>query len=134
MRCFSRDLWPLWGQRAPAVLIAVASTSSYCSITDNFTVDAGVTYVSPQRTIKNVDRLPPTGPGQLPDTLGVTPSIDVEGDYSVPRVGFKFNVVDPVDCLATYTEPFGAVAEFGHGQRLLAALLSNSASTPRILG
>ena len=77
--------------------------------------EAGVTYVSPRRTIKNVDRLPPTGLGQLPDTLGVTPSIDVEGDYTVPRAGFKLNVFEPVDCLATYSEPYGADANFGTG-------------------
>ncbi|MBL8576166.1 MAG: outer membrane protein transport protein [Mesorhizobium sp.] len=76
--------------------------------------EAGVTYVSPQRTIKNVDRLP-TPPPSLPDTLGITPSIKVQGDYTVPRAGFKMNVFEPVDCLATYTEPYGADANFGTG-------------------
>ncbi len=80
-----------------------------------YATEAGVTFVSPQRTIKNVDRLPPNGPGQLPDTLGVTKSIDVGGDYTVPRFGFKMNIVEPVDCLGSYSEPFGASAYYGTG-------------------
>lgn len=67
--------------------------------------DASVTYVSPQRTIKNVRRLDGTG--------ATTKSIDIEGDYTVPRLGLKLNIVDPVDCLASYTEPYGVDADHG---------------------
>ena len=70
-----------------------------------YSFEAGVTYVSPQRTLKNVRRLDPTG---------LTASaVKVDGDYAVPRVGLKFNVVEPVDCLASYTKPYGADADYG---------------------
>ncbi|PAQ01537.1 outer membrane protein transport protein [Mesorhizobium mediterraneum] len=70
-----------------------------------YSFDAGITYVSPQRTLKNVQRLDGSGMS--------TSEIDVGGDYAVPRVGFKANIFEPVDCLATYTEPYGAEADFG---------------------
>ncbi|TIT49934.1 MAG: transporter, partial [Mesorhizobium sp.] len=70
-----------------------------------YSFDAGVTYVSPQRTLKNVQRLDGSGMS--------TSEIDVGGDYAVPRIGFKANIFEPVDCLASYTEPYGAEADFG---------------------
>ncbi|RUV67103.1 MAG: transporter [Mesorhizobium sp.] len=70
-----------------------------------YSVDAGVTYVSPQRTLKNVQRLDGSGLSSS--------SVDVGGDYAVPRIGIKANLFEPVDCLATYTEPYGAEADFG---------------------
>ncbi|RWN39172.1 OmpP1/FadL family transporter [Mesorhizobium sp.] len=70
-----------------------------------YSFDAGVTYVSPQRKLKNVQRLDGSGMS--------TSEVDVGGDYAVPRVGFKANIFEPVDCLATYTEPYGAEADFG---------------------
>ena len=70
-----------------------------------YSFDAGVTYVSPQRKLNNVQRL---------DGSGLTTSeVDVGGDYAVPHVGIKANVLEPVDCLATYTQPYGAVANYG---------------------
>ncbi|RWK51316.1 outer membrane protein transport protein [Mesorhizobium sp.] len=74
-----------------------------------YSIDTGVTYVSPQRTLKNVRRLDsPPNPVALS-----SPSVDVGGDYAVPRIGIKANIFEPVDCLATYTEPYGAEADFG---------------------
>ncbi|RWP39397.1 MAG: transporter [Mesorhizobium sp.] len=70
-----------------------------------YSFDAGVTYVSPQRTLKNVQRLDGSGLSSS--------SVDVGGDYAVPRIGIKANIFEPVDCLATYTEPYGAEADFG---------------------
>ncbi|TIP23623.1 MAG: transporter [Mesorhizobium sp.] len=70
-----------------------------------YSFDAGVTYVSPQRKLKNVQRLDGSGMS--------TSEIDVGGDYVVPRIGFKANIFEPVDCLATYTKPYGAEADFG---------------------
>ncbi|SIT53125.1 Membrane protein involved in aromatic hydrocarbon degradation [Mesorhizobium prunaredense] len=70
-----------------------------------YSFDAGVTYVSPQRTLKNVQRLDGSGMSSS--------SVDVGGDYAVPRIGIKANIFEPVDCLATYTEPYGAEADFG---------------------
>ncbi len=73
--------------------------------------EAGVIYVSPQRELKNVRRavsLSPLSPRQ-------SDSVDVGGDYAVPRLGAKFNLFEPVDCLATYTQPYGADADYGKG-------------------
>ncbi|SJM34056.1 OmpP1/FadL family transporter [Mesorhizobium delmotii] len=70
-----------------------------------YSFDAGVTYVSPQRTLKNVQRLDGSGMSSS--------SVDVDGDYAVPRIGIKANIFEPVDCLASYTEPYGAEADFG---------------------
>jgi long-chain fatty acid transport protein len=74
-----------------------------------YSFDAGVTYVSPQRKLKNVQRVdsPP-----YPVALS-SPSVDVDLDYAVPRVGLKVNIFEPVDCLASYTKPYGADADFG---------------------
>jgi long-chain fatty acid transport protein len=70
-----------------------------------YSFDAGVTYVSPQRKLKNVHRLDGSGLS--------TSEIDVDGDYAVPRIGIKANIFDPVDCLASYSKPYGADANFG---------------------
>ena len=72
-----------------------------------FSAEAGVTYVSPRRTLKNVERQDGFGASSA--------SVDVDGDYAVPRIGFKANLFEPVDCLATYTEPYGADGGFGTG-------------------
>jgi len=40
-------------------------------------------------------------------------SIDVDGNYFVPRFGIKFNAAPGLDCLLSYTEPFGADAGYG---------------------
>lgn len=70
-----------------------------------YSFEAGVTYVSPQRTLKNVRRI---------DGSRLSSSeVKVDGDYAVPRVGLKFNVVEPVDCLASYSKPYGADANYG---------------------
>lgn len=71
--------------------------------------EAGVTYVSPQRTLNNVQRQdsPP-----YPQAL-YSSSVEVEGDYTVPRFGIKMNLFEPVDCLGTYTEPYGVYAKYG---------------------
>lgn len=76
-----------------------------------YSFDAGVTYVAPQRKLKNVQRLDsPPNPVALSSS-----SVDVGGDYAVPRVGIKANIFEPVDCLGTYTEPYGAYADYGTG-------------------
>ena len=42
-----------------------------------------------------------------------TSEVDVGGDYAVPHVGIKANLFEPVDCLASYTKPYGADANYG---------------------
>lgn len=76
-----------------------------------FATEATVTHVMPQRELKNIQRRdsPP-----LPVALSSS-SVKVDGDYTVPRLGMKVNVGGPVDCLASYTEPYGADADYGTG-------------------
>ncbi|MET0941818.1 MAG: OmpP1/FadL family transporter [Mesorhizobium sp.] len=70
-----------------------------------YAAEAGVTYVAPQRKLENVRRM---------DGSGATSSrVDVDDNYAVPRLGFKANVFEPVDCLATFTQPYGADADYG---------------------
>ena len=76
---------------------------------DRFSARAGVTYVNPQRKIKNIANPNPTL------APGAATNVDVDGDYVVPRFGAKFNLSEGVDCLATYTEPFGGDANYGTG-------------------
>lgn len=77
--------------------------------------EAAVTVVLPQRKITNVVR----GTNSAdPFVLGVqapasTASLDVDNDYAVPRLGGKLRIADGVDCLATFTQPFGADAGYG---------------------
>src|SRR5262245_43377771 len=70
-----------------------------------YVAEAGATYVAPNRRLENVRRLDGSG--------ATTAVVDVEGDYTVPRLGFKAHVFGPVDCLATYTQPYGADANYG---------------------
>lgn len=88
---------------------------------DSVATEAGVTYVSPQRTLKNVQRgfsatNPPTGSG-LPPPLRSPPlrsdSVEVGSDYAVPRFAAKVNLWEPMDCLASYSKPYGADADYG---------------------
>lgn len=80
-----------------------------------FATEAAVTYVMPQRKIENVVRgtnsADPFVPGvQAPAR---TAAIDVDQTYAVPRFGAKMRIVDGVDCLGTFSQPFGA--DNGHG-------------------
>lgn len=99
--------------------------------------EAGVVYVAPQRELKNVRRersstadldarlsaaeaaggLPPGTAAALRPLYLRSPleseSVDVGGDYAVPRLSAKFNLFEPVDCLGTYTQPYGADADYG---------------------
>jgi long-chain fatty acid transport protein len=78
-----------------------------------FASEAAATYVSPQRELKNVvdTDTSPTIPGVgggggnlngRPDSAD-----DTEG-YWVPRIGFKAAIGDNVDCMADYSQPWGA--------------------------
>ncbi|MGH6762908.1 MAG: OmpP1/FadL family transporter [Phyllobacterium sp.] len=60
--------------------------------------EAGVTYVMPQRKIKNARD------GMLVN--GKT-SVDETEDYAVPRFGFKLGITEEADCLASYGQPWG---------------------------
>lgn len=76
----------------------------------DYAAEAAVTYVNPQRKLNNVrdsdTGLNPIGGGNLNNRpnngIGAT-----EG-YWVPRVGFKASIGDAVNCMADYSEPWGA--------------------------
>jgi len=75
--------------------------------TGPFSFNSGVTYVMPQRKLKNVQDIDPSAvPGGL-DLNGRSHSADETEDYAIPYVGIKGGM-GPVDCLLDYSEPFGA--------------------------
>jgi long-chain fatty acid transport protein len=64
--------------------------------------EAGVTYVNPQRDIKNArDTFPADG-----TVNGETTARDTES-YTVPYFGVKAQIFEGVDCLADYSQPWG---------------------------
>ncbi|QLF71396.1 transporter [Peteryoungia desertarenae] len=69
-----------------------------------YVAESGVTYVAPDRTLKNV-RDTNNGNGNL-NTRATTAS-ETES-YFVPRIGFKASLTDSVDCMADYSQPWGA--------------------------
>jgi long-chain fatty acid transport protein len=78
-----------------------------------YTFESGVTYVAPQRKLENVvDEDPSTpltpgpGGGDL-NAFGYSDSADETESYFVPRIGFKANFYDSVDCMADYSQPWG---------------------------
>lgn len=151
--------------------------------TDRFGVAAQVTYVNPQRSVKNVQRsnnaaAPLVAGGALisaanaagagvtnptdaqafvtglivsadpmQQALGnailqavnnvtaavasplATAEINQDSSFAVPRLGAKFNAGDNFDCLATYTEPFGADNNNGTNNALSASSVQFSIDT-----
>ncbi len=76
--------------------------------TSRFTMDTAATFVAPQRKLKNVvdtNPSPLTGGGNL---NGLPNSADDSESYWVPRIGFKAGLTDDIDCLADYSQPWGA--------------------------
>ncbi|OCP26324.1 MULTISPECIES: OmpP1/FadL family transporter [unclassified Ensifer] len=71
----------------------------------DYAVEATATYVNPQRELDNV-RDPIAADGNLNSrpNSGIR---DTEG-YWVPRIGFKAGLGDSVDCMADYSQPWGA--------------------------
>ena len=80
-----------------------------------YVFESGVTYVAPDRTLKNVRDTdtsnPNLGTGQ---PLGGgnlnarSSSVDETESYFVPRIGFKANLNEGVACMADYSQPWGA--------------------------
>ena len=75
--------------------------------TSPFSFQSGVTYVTPQRKLKDVrdtDTSASPGGGNLnsrPDTA------DETANDTIPYIGFKAGFADTIDCLVDYSEPFG---------------------------
>lgn len=56
-------------------------------------------------------------------------SISVNSDFTVPRAGLKIGFTDDAACLGTYTEPFGADANYGTGNAYSASTVAFSIDT-----
>ncbi|QRM56922.1 OmpP1/FadL family transporter [Sinorhizobium sp. BG8] len=73
-----------------------------------FAVDSSVTYVLPDRKLKNAkDTKPSPYYGTLND-LGYTSTADESANFAVPRLAAKAAIGDAVDCMVSYSEPWGA--------------------------
>ncbi|MEI9414907.1 OmpP1/FadL family transporter [Mesorhizobium sp. Cs1321R2N1] len=66
-----------------------------------FTTEAEATYVMPDRKYENA-----RGPGGA--NLGLGTSADGAEGYWVPRIGAKVQVLQGVDCMVDYSQPWGA--------------------------
>jgi long-chain fatty acid transport protein len=74
----------------------------------DYAVEATATYVNPQRELKNVtDINPANGIGSNGLGGGSTSVRDTES-YWAPRIGIKAGLGDSVDCMADYSQPWGA--------------------------
>ncbi|KAA3506731.1 OmpP1/FadL family transporter [Agrobacterium tumefaciens] len=68
----------------------------------DYVLDSSATFVAPQRKIKNaVDRNALNG-------VNTGASTDDSESYWVPRIGIKAAFGDAVDCMADYSQPWGA--------------------------
>ncbi|TPI83477.1 OmpP1/FadL family transporter [Mesorhizobium sp. B2-8-9] len=65
--------------------------------------EAEATYVMPDRKYKNA-----LGPGGAPLGPGFSSTADGAEPYWVPRIGVKAQVVQGVDCMFDYSQPWGA--------------------------
>lgn len=72
--------------------------------TSRYTFESGVTYVMPDRKLKNAKDVNPADG----DLNGRSHTAKGSSNYATPYIGFKVGVTDNVDCLADYSEPFGA--------------------------
>ena len=75
--------------------------------TSPFSFQSGITYVTPQRKLKNVrdtDTSVSPGGGNLNNRPNTA---DDTANYAIPYFGFKGGFGDVVDCLVDYSEPFG---------------------------
>jgi long-chain fatty acid transport protein len=74
-----------------------------------FAAESAATFVAPQRKLKNVVDTN-TSPSLVGggDLNGFSKSADDSESYWVPRIGLKAGFGDAVDCLADYSQPWGA--------------------------
>ena len=82
--------------------------------TGRFAAESAVTFVAPQRKLKNVVDEDPTpfnpagGTAGGGDLNGLSTSADGSENYWVPRIGAKAAIGDAADCMFDYSEPWGA--------------------------
>lgn len=74
-----------------------------------FAADASATYVMPDRELNNVvDINPFNGVGSDGAGGGATNGVGDTEDYWVPRIGLKAGIGESIDCMADYSQPWGA--------------------------
>ncbi len=74
-----------------------------------YAAEAAATYVNPQRELDNVvDVNPANGIGSNGRGAGQTNGVGETEGYWVPRIGVKAAFGDSVDCMADYSQPWGA--------------------------
>jgi long-chain fatty acid transport protein len=76
-----------------------------------YAFEAGVTYVMPDRKLKNAKDVDGTAASTVLN--GRSSSVRDTDNYAVPYFGVKIGITDNVDCLADYSEPFGAHSDPG---------------------
>ncbi|MFK0165346.1 OmpP1/FadL family transporter [Rhizobium sp. NPDC090279] len=69
-----------------------------------YVFESGVTYVMPDRKLKNAKDTNPLN-GNL---NGRSRSTDASENYAIPYAAFKVGITDDLDCMADYSQPFGA--------------------------
>ena len=77
----------------------------------DYAAEAAVTYVNPQRELNNVrdsDLTSPLAGGDGDISNRPSNGIRSTEGYWVPRIGFKASIGDAVNCMADYSEPWGA--------------------------
>lgn len=72
---------------------------------------AGVTYVSPQRSYDTINMTLPTG--GFPPLAGVTQTdVQFANSYVVPYASVGGRIVGDVNCVGSYSQPYGADSEY----------------------
>jgi len=80
----------------------------------DYAAEGTATYVNPQRKLKNVRDTDTADSNALAETFGGGDlndrpnSVDDTESYWAPRIGFKAALGDSVDCMADYSQPWGA--------------------------
>ncbi len=80
----------------------------------DYAAEATATYVNPQRELKNVRDTNPANTNPLTDEYGGGDlndrpnSVDDTESYWAPRIGVKAALGDSIDCMADYSQPWGA--------------------------
>lgn len=75
-----------------------------------FFFDGSVTYVMPNRRIKNAvdESVPAADPTNLNNIPGYSSTADGSEPYADPYLGAKAAIGDAIDCMIDYSEPWGA--------------------------
>lgn len=82
----------------------------------DYAAEAAATYVNPQRELDNVvDVNGANGIGSDGIGGGQTNGVDDSEGYWVPRIGVKAGIGDSIDCMADYSQPWGAHTNPGSG-------------------